>query len=304
MKKSILSLLLCLVGIAGTQTIQAESQIYATLVEGQFTLYYDDEQATRPDVLTEWTETDGAQYLSEAVQDAVTSIVLDESMQAARPTTTMVWFFNFKNAMQITGLHYLNTSEVTDMSYMFRGCASLTSLDPSGFDTQNVTTMRQMFMCCASLTTLDVSGFDTQNVTLMDGMFAGCASVTTLDVSGFDTRKVEYMHDMFTLCSSLTTIYCDDDWSQINTETVSSDMFAGCEELVGGNGTAYDEEYTDITYARPDEDGQPGYFTKKNSTAICNVAADKVSSTKLIRNGILIIRRGDKEYNARGQRVL
>ena len=38
-------------------------------------------------------------------------------------------------------------------------------------------------------------------------------------------------------------------------------MFYNCTRLTGGNGTVYDSEKTDKTYARIDEVGQPGYLT-------------------------------------------
>jgi len=40
-------------------------------------------------------------------------------------------------------------------------------------------------------------------------------------------------------------------------------MFLECEKIVGGNGTTYNAEHIDATYARIDTDGAPGYFTKK-----------------------------------------
>ena len=50
---------------------------------------------------------------------------------------------------------------------MFSLCNRLTSLDVSKFDTSNVTDMNFMFFCCSSLTSLDVSKFDTSKVTNM-----------------------------------------------------------------------------------------------------------------------------------------
>ena len=38
-------------------------------------------------------------------------------------------------------------------------------------------------------------------------------------------------------------------------------MFHNCTQLVGGNGTAYNTNYQDKTYARIDKAGAPGYFT-------------------------------------------
>ena len=45
----------------------------------------------------------------------------------------------------------------SNMSYMFNGCNSLTTLDVSNWDTSNVTNMSDMFNDCIALTTLDVS---------------------------------------------------------------------------------------------------------------------------------------------------
>ena len=280
-------------------------EVYATRVDNQLTLYCDLQKDTRSNVLTQWTEKDGANWFDAwtSIQTQITSIVLDESMKNARPTSTKYWFYNFWNVTQITGLNYLNTSNVTDMSYMFSVCEKLTTLDLSGFDTRNVKDMSHMFSFSKALTTLDLSGWDTQKVTNMSVMFKNCLSLTTLDLSGWDTQNVTNMEDMFSFCTVLTTIYCNDDWSQNAALQHSDCMFLDCTALVGENGTAYDENHIDATYARPDEDGIPGYFTKKSKTAIDNVSADKTQSTKFFRDGMLIIRHGEKEYNAQGQRM-
>jgi hypothetical protein len=39
-------------------------------------------------------------------------------------------------------------------------------------------------------------------------------------------------------------------------------MFAGCCNLVGGNGTVYNDEHVDYEYARIDKVGRPGYFKR------------------------------------------
>ena len=141
------------------------------------------------------------------------------------PISTARWFF-CPNLTQINNIEYLNTSKVTDMSGMFDGCVSLTTLDVSGFDTRNVKTMCEMFKGCRSLTTLDVSSFNTSNVTNMLSMFYECSSLTTLDVSGFDTSNVTDMGQMFYYCSSLTTL----DVSGFDTSNVTAMgwMFAAC----------------------------------------------------------------------------
>ncbi|WP_242687760.1 BspA family leucine-rich repeat surface protein [Enterococcus hirae] len=127
------------------------------------------------------------------------------------------------NVTEIEGLSQLDTSNVTDMSKMFKGMSSIISLDVSGFDTSKVTNMQHMFSGMSSVTSLDVSGFDTSNVTDMANMFRGMSSVTSLDVSGFDTSNVTTMENMFYNISSVTSL----DLSVFDTSNVTTmqDMF-------------------------------------------------------------------------------
>ena len=75
----------------------------------------------------------------------------------------------FKHALDI---HKFDTSNVTDMSYMFYGCR-VNELDLSSFNTENVTDMSYMFNEC-SVKKLDLSSFNVSNVTDMNYMFQGC----------------------------------------------------------------------------------------------------------------------------------
>ena len=154
---------------------------------------------------------------------------LDLSKADTSNVTNMSWMFDDCKSLQTLDLSGFDTSNVTDMSWMFDGCQSLQTLDLSGFDTSNVTSMSVMFQSCNSLLSLDVSSFDTSNVTMMSKMFWGCSSLQYLDVSGFDTSNVTYMSDMFRACSSLQTL----DLSGFDTSQVSSmsGMFASSEGL-------------------------------------------------------------------------
>ena len=171
----------------------------------------------------------------------------------------MFWGCSSLSSLDVSGF---DTSHVTDMSYVFAGCSSLSFLDVSGFDTSSVTVLGGMFSGCPSLSSLDVSGFDTSHVTNMQSMFSGCSSLSSLDVSGFDTSHVTGMSWMFNRCSSLKTIRSSGDWSGTEGAKSSDNMFEGCTSLVGGNGTAYDENHVDAGYARVDRAGSPGYFTE------------------------------------------
>ena len=115
-------------------------------------------------------------------------------------------FTNCKKLQFIYGLSTLDIRNIEDVSDLFFGCKSLTSIDVSNWDTSNVTDMRSMFNSCSSLTSLDVSNFDTSNVTDMRSMFNSCSSLTSLDVSNFDTSNVTDMADMFMNLDSLRSL--------------------------------------------------------------------------------------------------
>ena len=134
----------------------------------------------------------------------IVHIVFDKSFSTYAPTSLYKFFANLTKLKTITGLEYLNTEKVTNMSYMFFQCSSLTSLDVTHFNTAKVTNMNSMFDSCSSLTSLDVTYFNTANVTGMNNMFYSCSALTTIYASdNFVTDKVEYSYNMFYDCTSL-----------------------------------------------------------------------------------------------------
>ena len=151
---------------------------------------------------------------------------------------SMIRYFASFSKMTSIDLSALDTSQVTNMSDMFRWCSSLTSLDVSKFDTSQVTVMSYMFDYCESLTSLDVSNFDTSKVTNMSRMFEDCSSLTSLDVSNFDTSKVTNMNNMFSYCRSLTSL----DVSNFDTSQVTnmSTMFFECRSLTSLDVSKFD----------------------------------------------------------------
>ena len=224
---------------------------------------------------------------------SVTQVVFDASFADVRPTSTHCWFYNMKKLQAITGMEYLNTSQVTNMTVMFYGCSGLTSLDLSNFNTSQVTNMTFMFYRCSGLTSLNLSNFNTSQVTKFVCMFYGCSGLTSLDLSNFNTSQatdfgsmfwdcsgltrldlsnfntsqVTNMSLMFSYCDKLRTIYVGSDWTTdaVTDSEYSKDMFENCTSLVGGQGTTYDANHVDKEYAHIDGGpSNPGYFTSKS----------------------------------------
>ena len=106
-------------------------------------------------------------------------IVINESFETFTPTKLNGFFAYLTGLETITGLEYLNTANVTDMSLMFFNCQKLTSLDLSNFNTEKVTNMKAMFKVCPNLKTIYASDkFITAAVTESDNMFASCNSLS------------------------------------------------------------------------------------------------------------------------------
>ena len=165
----------------------------------------------------------------------VKKVVFDASFANARPASCYKWFCGCVNLAQIEGIEYLNTEEVTNMAWMFKGCSNLKSLDVSKFNTAQVTDMSYMFTHCWGLESLDVSRLNTENVTNMENMFLYCSNskLTSLDVSNFNTEKVTNMSCMFRGNSNLTSL----DLSNFNTQDVKdmSYMLMDCRGLTSLN---------------------------------------------------------------------
>ena len=173
----------------------------------------------------------------------IENVVFDPSFDFARPVTCYKWFSGCENLTEITGMEYLHTDNVTDMSYMFNHCEAL-----------------QM---------VDLSKFNTSNVTNMESMFAGCIKMRMLDLTSFNTEKVTNMKQMFYLNTTLTpystsleVIYVGDGWKTGNV-TSHGDMFYRNDKLEGGNGTKFDgTKALDKTFAKIDGGtADPGYLT-------------------------------------------
>ena len=201
---------------------------------------------------------------------ALFDIKFDESIAEYRPTSTAQWFdFNHECWMyfdketgsgtdgsfniSIDGLNYLNTSQVTDMSYMFMNCGKLTQLDVSHFNTSNVTNMEYMFRDCNSLTSLDVSNFNTSKVTNMSYAFSGLLNVSDLNISNFDTSNVTDMSGMFGhgYRAAASNGFTSLDVSHFNTSKVTnmSNMFNGCGKISSLDLSHFDtSNVTDMSY--------------------------------------------------------
>lgn len=122
------------------------------------------------------------QWQNCGINDKVKTVIFDKTFANVMPHNTVYWFNLFTNLTSIEGMEYLNTSQVTNMTSMFRGCDNLTSIDLSHFNTANVTSMANMFRSCSSLKELNLTTFNTKKVNSASNMFNGCKGLEKLKV--------------------------------------------------------------------------------------------------------------------------
>lgn len=157
----------------------------------------------------------------------VTSILFGDFIDTSK-VTDMTYMFGYYKGTELDISHF-DTSNVTDMMYMFNQCQALTSLNVTNWNTSKVTGMASMFQSCRSLTILDTSHFDTSNVTDMSYMFNQCRALTSLDTTNWNTSSVTRMNYMFNDCQVLTSLNVIN-WNTSNVTNMES-MFADCESL-------------------------------------------------------------------------
>lgn len=105
-------------------------------------------------------------------------------------------FRSMRELQTIENIHYLDTSSVKDMSYMFYQTYKLDQLDLSSWNTSNVVTMRGMFEE-TNASNIQLENWDVSNVADMSYMFYSASNLETLNLEQWDVSSVKYMTNMF-----------------------------------------------------------------------------------------------------------
>ena len=168
-----------------------------------------------------------------AALDKKTNVVTvygnEDGQIIANPNSSHMFENIYANAKltAIYGLENLDTSNVTNMEYMFYWCTKLKYVDVSNWDTSKVKNMQYMFSSCHLGDKLDVSNWDVSSVTNMTQMFSS-SGMTKIDVSKWDVSKVTGMHRIFAY------VYAEvldvSNWDVSNVTDMNS-MFLDCENL-------------------------------------------------------------------------
>ena len=120
----------------------------------------------------------------------------------------------------------IDTSQITDMSFLFR-CSSRSNFDGiEKWNVSNVMSMRKMFVCNSNFNS-DLSKWNVSNVTNMEGMFRGATQFNS-DLSKWNVSNVTNMSGMF---SGATQFNSDLSKWDVSKVTDMSGMFSGATQF-------------------------------------------------------------------------
>ena len=171
---------------------------YAVLNGTTMTFYFDNSQSSRSgtiyDVDARTWITPGSGIVVDAVKN-ITTAVFDSSFGSYTFTAGDNWFHGCTLLNTITGIENFNLSETTNISWMFAGCSSLTSVDLSNVNTVKAYHFNNMFNGCTNLANVTISSnfkvdasLISTNVGTYADMFTGCTNYTngtgTIIISG------------------------------------------------------------------------------------------------------------------------
>ena len=103
----------------------------------------------------------------------------------------------------VTNLNCIDTSKITDMSYLFeRELSKINNINISKWDVSNVENMHSMFIYCENFEGKGLENWNVNNVTDMYRMFFNCKNFNC-NLSKWNVSNVDNMLYLFDNCTSL-----------------------------------------------------------------------------------------------------
>ena len=131
--------------------------------------------------------------------------------------------YAFRNCYKLTSLNaHIDTSNATNLTYMYYECRVLEDIDTSMLDTSNVTGsgLDYTFSGCHLLKSINTSKIKTDKLTSLNGTFDRCNTLTVLDVNHFNTSGITSARETFSYCYGLTSLDITN-WNTSNIKDIS-----------------------------------------------------------------------------------
>ena len=191
-----------------------------------FTIEYCDEEPKRTNWLSYTIGYDNINNLNFVTVNGTRTLLQGEGKSLG--TETVITSMDFRGYMDSNGnpvdnclifinMSDINTSAITDMSYMYQNLTQLKGIN-ADFDTSNVTTFKYMFAGCKEVVSLNLNHFITTACTDTSAMFYNCTSLDRVDLRHFDMTNVTSYTNMFLNCplSHITCTQAFKEWCNTN----------------------------------------------------------------------------------------
>ena len=180
--------------LANNCTYNGELTQGAEYVNGQYTYRY--MQHSEIDRIVNFSDDGWGVFLTNRNSTDPVTTPLCTSING-KPIVSMSSMFYNSKAPSID-LSSFDTSNVTNMQYMFSNMSAVTSLDVGYLDTSKVSNMNHMFYNNATLQTIiNLDNFNTKNVLNMNYMFASSKKIKNIKITKWNTLKVTNVDYMF-----------------------------------------------------------------------------------------------------------
>lgn len=144
--------------------------------------------------------------LTDTVKSTITKVIFNGPiMFNINSDHSFKGFFSGMTKLELVeGLSFVDTTNLNDLSDLFKNCSCLTWVDVSELKLSNVSNISGMFSGCSKLFNINgLKYFDTSKVSNMSNLFNGCKSIRKLDLSSFDVSHVTDATDIIKDCDRL-----------------------------------------------------------------------------------------------------
>ena len=139
------------------------------------------------------------------INGSIASNIITRSIYSVDLPTKMKFTAHY---MDLLTVEFCNTSEITDMSFMFDMCSSLIQVKCHDWDTSKVTDMTRLFGNCNSIINLDgIGNWDMTNVINIENMFENInGAIDTFDLNNWQLNMYIDIGNLFNGVANISKI--------------------------------------------------------------------------------------------------
>ena len=141
--------------------------------------------------------------------------------------------YKIENLIDVSSLENLDTSEYTDLSYIFCGCSEIKDFNfVKKWDVSKCKNFESMFFDCRFNNLDFLSNWNLINAINLEDMFRNCINLNDINgIKNWNVENAENFHGMFYFCLNLIDANALQNWNMNKAKDIRW-MFAFCKNLL------------------------------------------------------------------------